>query len=118
MTTNNPEISVPVSLSKDDEEETGRKSWLPAWAKLPKWTPTALIGSACFLLAVAAFSALNIIVRLLLALHESSIPWWGAFWVYTFIGGALFRASKEFAAWAGAAKNRWGVYTRWAKSLV
>ncbi|MGP3636740.1 hypothetical protein ACTU45_25850 [Streptomyces sp. 24-1644] len=118
MTVNNADIPAAVQLSKEDGEETGKKSWLPEWAKLPKWTPTALIGSACFLLAFATFSALNVLVRLLMALHESSLPWWGVFWVYAFIGGALFRASKEFAAWAGAAQNRWGVFTRWSKSLV
>lgn len=114
MTANIP-VSTP--LSKDDEE-TERKGWIPAWARLPKWTPSALVGSACFLLALAAFMALWTLARFLIALHESGIPWWGAFWVYTLIGGALFRASKEFSAWNGAAKNRWGVFTRWASSLV
>lgn len=109
------EAEIPVPMT---EEETERKSWIPAWAKLPKWTPTALIGSALLLLSFALYNALNIVVRLLLALHESSIPWWGVFFVYAFIGGAIYRASKEFKAWAEAAKNRWGVFTRWAKALV
>ncbi|MFD0441308.1 hypothetical protein [Streptomyces chartreusis] len=107
-----------IEKTENTEEETGRKSWLPAWVRFPTWTPTGLIWSACLLLSFALYNALNIVVRLLMALHESSLPWWGVFWVYALIGGALFRASKEFSAWATAAKNRWGVFTRWSKSLV
>ncbi|MEU5221015.1 hypothetical protein AB0G79_33110 [Streptomyces sp. NPDC020807] len=116
MPKTDPEI--PVSLSKEDDEESGRKSWLPAWVKFPKWTPTALIWSACFLSAVALATIVNFVTRVMLALHESSLPWWGLFFVYSFIGGALFRASKEFAAWYSSGKSRWGVFTRWAKGLV
>ncbi|NEC15085.1 hypothetical protein G3I34_23010 [Streptomyces sp. SID8014] len=116
--TTRTENEKPVSLSKGNSEETAHKSRIPAWAKLPEWTPTALIGSACFLMSCAAFSALYTISQFLIALHESSIPWWGAFWVYCLLGGALFRASKEFATWIEAARSRWGVFTRWASSLV
>lgn len=103
---------------KSTKEETGRKTYLPGWAKFPKCTPTVLIAVALLAILFVLANVLNIVTKVFLALHGSSLPWWAVFFAYAFVGGALFRASKEFGAWTSAAKNRWGVFTRWAKALV
>ncbi|MFJ4343619.1 MULTISPECIES: hypothetical protein [unclassified Streptomyces] len=106
------------TTTTETDEETGRKSHLPAWAKFPKWTPAALIVTAWVLVALTVTAAATLTAKAFLALHGSSLPWWAIFFVYAFAGGAVFRAAKEFTAWVSMVKSRWGVFTRWAKALV
>lgn len=101
-----------------EEEKEDQQASNPRWWSLPEWAPKAILCLFGAFLACVALLVGQYVFAAMSTLHSSQIPWWGVFFIYTFIIGILLRGRREFPAWVAAAKSKWGVINRWVHSLT